>query len=158
MYHAVCKLILTVTAHFILFWYVQSSAQQALMGTINTSMQAVQKAQIDLGEVDNLPPLGQDMVLYTHAFLLHKMFIYSSENSRTMCLIWWNVFLWFVFRLPRCGSRTRWMNPNMRSTLKSMPSLQERHQLWISQLVSGSSMTQQNIILLFYSVELISVK
>uniref|UniRef100_A0A3P8VSG0 Talin 2a n=1 Tax=Cynoglossus semilaevis TaxID=244447 RepID=A0A3P8VSG0_CYNSE len=38
-----------------------SSAQQALMGTINTSMQAVQKAQIDLGEVDSLPPLGQDM-------------------------------------------------------------------------------------------------
>lgn len=38
-----------------------SSAQQALMGTINTSMQAVQKAQIDLGEVDNLPPIGQDM-------------------------------------------------------------------------------------------------
>uniref|UniRef100_A0A8C7ZFS4 Talin 2a n=1 Tax=Oryzias sinensis TaxID=183150 RepID=A0A8C7ZFS4_9TELE len=38
-----------------------SSAQQALMGTINSSMQAVQKAQIDLGEVDNLPPLGQDM-------------------------------------------------------------------------------------------------
>uniref|UniRef100_H3CSI7 Talin 2a n=1 Tax=Tetraodon nigroviridis TaxID=99883 RepID=H3CSI7_TETNG len=38
-----------------------SSAQQALMGTINTSMQAVQKAQIDLDEVDNLPPLGQDM-------------------------------------------------------------------------------------------------
>uniref|UniRef100_A0A672JTN7 Talin-2 n=1 Tax=Salarias fasciatus TaxID=181472 RepID=A0A672JTN7_SALFA len=34
---------------------------QALMGTINTSMQAVQKAQIDLGEVDDLPPLGQDM-------------------------------------------------------------------------------------------------
>ncbi|KAJ8247513.1 hypothetical protein GJAV_G00247260 [Gymnothorax javanicus] len=38
-----------------------SSAQQALMGTINTSMQAVQRAQADLGEVDNLPPLGQDM-------------------------------------------------------------------------------------------------
>ncbi|KAJ3593552.1 hypothetical protein NHX12_005886 [Muraenolepis orangiensis] len=38
-----------------------SSAQQALMGTINTSMQAVQQAQIDLGEVDDLPPLGQDM-------------------------------------------------------------------------------------------------
>lgn len=35
------------------------------MGTINTSMQAVQKAQIDLGEVDSLPPLGQDMVLLT---------------------------------------------------------------------------------------------
>ncbi|KAJ8417322.1 hypothetical protein AAFF_G00285490 [Aldrovandia affinis] len=39
----------------------QSSAQQALMGTINTSMQAVQQAQADLGEVDTLPPLGQDM-------------------------------------------------------------------------------------------------
>ncbi|KAM3877369.1 talin-2 [Diretmus argenteus] len=38
-----------------------SSAQQALMGTINTSMQAVQQAQVDLGEVDSLPPLGQDM-------------------------------------------------------------------------------------------------
>ncbi|KPP78075.1 talin 2-like [Scleropages formosus] len=38
-----------------------SSAQQALMGTINTSMQAVQQAQVDLGEVDTLPPLGQDM-------------------------------------------------------------------------------------------------
>ncbi|CAB1313811.1 unnamed protein product [Coregonus sp. 'balchen'] len=38
-----------------------SLAQQALMGTINTSMQAVQQAHADLGEVDNLPPLGQDM-------------------------------------------------------------------------------------------------
>ncbi|XP_054892455.1 talin-2a [Poeciliopsis prolifica] len=38
-----------------------SSAQQALMGTINTSMQAVQRAQIDLGEVDDHSPLGQDM-------------------------------------------------------------------------------------------------
>lgn len=52
------------------YLYVQSSAQQALMGTINTSMQAVQKAQIDLGEVDNLPPLGQDMVLSTARELL----------------------------------------------------------------------------------------
>lgn len=42
------------------------------MGTINTSMQAVQKAQIDLGEVDNLPPLGQDMVLTArHKNALH---------------------------------------------------------------------------------------
>ncbi|OXB82049.1 UNVERIFIED_CONTAM: hypothetical protein H355_004132 [Colinus virginianus] len=39
----------------------QTSAQQALMGTINTSMHAVQQAQADLSEVDNLPPLGQDM-------------------------------------------------------------------------------------------------
>ncbi|XP_030044269.1 LOW QUALITY PROTEIN: talin-2 [Microcaecilia unicolor] len=38
-----------------------TSAQQALMGTINTSMHAVQQAQTDLNEVDNLPPLGHDM-------------------------------------------------------------------------------------------------
>ncbi|XP_005285086.1 talin-2 isoform X1 [Chrysemys picta bellii] len=38
-----------------------TSAQQALMGTINTSMHAVQQAQSDLNEVDNLPPLGHDM-------------------------------------------------------------------------------------------------
>nr|XP_014348098.1 PREDICTED: talin-2 [Latimeria chalumnae] len=38
-----------------------TSAQQALMGTINTSMQAVQQAQADLNEIDSLPPLGQDM-------------------------------------------------------------------------------------------------
>lgn len=42
------------------------------MGTINTSMQAVQKAQIDLGEVDNLPPLGQDMVWYPVFFFNMK--------------------------------------------------------------------------------------
>ncbi|XP_054858145.1 talin-2 [Eublepharis macularius] len=38
-----------------------TSAQQALMGTINTSMHAVQQVQADLTEVDNLPPLGNDM-------------------------------------------------------------------------------------------------
>ncbi|XP_069480588.1 talin-2 isoform X7 [Ambystoma mexicanum] len=38
-----------------------TSAQQALMGTINTSMHAVEQAQADLGQVDNLPPLGHDM-------------------------------------------------------------------------------------------------
>ncbi|TRY84654.1 hypothetical protein DNTS_021001 [Danionella cerebrum] len=38
-----------------------SVAQQALMGTINSSMHAVHQAQADLGEVDDLPPLGQDM-------------------------------------------------------------------------------------------------
>lgn len=42
--------------------YCQSLAQQALMGTINSSMQAVQQAQADLGNVDNLPPLGHDLV------------------------------------------------------------------------------------------------
>ncbi|XP_030620557.1 talin-2a [Chanos chanos] len=38
-----------------------SAAQQALVGTINTSMQAVQQVQADLEEADDLPPLGQDM-------------------------------------------------------------------------------------------------
>ncbi|XP_067829406.1 talin-2 [Heptranchias perlo] len=38
-----------------------TSAQQALMGTINSSMQAVQQAQSDLTEIDTLPPLGHDM-------------------------------------------------------------------------------------------------
>ncbi|XP_029806891.1 talin-2 isoform X1 [Suricata suricatta] len=38
-----------------------TSAQQALMGTINTSMHAVQQAQDELSELDSLPPLGQDM-------------------------------------------------------------------------------------------------
>ncbi|KAM4572492.1 talin-2 isoform 3-T7 [Odontesthes bonariensis] len=38
-----------------------SHAQQALMGTINSSMQAVQQAQANLGHVDNLPPLGHDL-------------------------------------------------------------------------------------------------
>uniref|UniRef100_A0A8C5SE10 Talin 2 n=1 Tax=Laticauda laticaudata TaxID=8630 RepID=A0A8C5SE10_LATLA len=38
-----------------------TSAQQALMGTINTSMQAVQQTQTDLTQVDDLPPLGNDM-------------------------------------------------------------------------------------------------
>uniref|UniRef100_A0A8C7E6W5 Talin 2 n=1 Tax=Naja naja TaxID=35670 RepID=A0A8C7E6W5_NAJNA len=38
-----------------------TSAQQALMGTINTSMQAVQQTQADLTQVDDLPPLGNDM-------------------------------------------------------------------------------------------------
>ncbi|MED6273942.1 Talin-2, partial [Characodon lateralis] len=38
-----------------------SLAQQALMGTINSSMKAVQQTQADLGQVDNLPPLGHDL-------------------------------------------------------------------------------------------------
>ncbi|XP_051989863.1 talin-2-like [Xyrauchen texanus] len=38
-----------------------SAAQQALVGTINSSMQAVQQAQSNLEEVEELPPLGDDM-------------------------------------------------------------------------------------------------
>ncbi|XP_048472606.1 talin-1 [Rhincodon typus] len=37
-----------------------TSAQQALLGTINSSMQAVQQATASLDDVDALPPLGHD--------------------------------------------------------------------------------------------------
>ncbi|XP_072292108.1 talin-2 isoform X2 [Eucyclogobius newberryi] len=38
-----------------------SQAQQALMGTIGSSLRAVQQAQGDLGHMDPLPPLGHDL-------------------------------------------------------------------------------------------------
>lgn len=50
------------------------------MGTINTSMQAVQKAQIDLGEVDSLPPLGQDMVRPSRST---QFYIFTGLNMDT---------------------------------------------------------------------------
>lgn len=40
----------------------QTSAQQALTGTINSSMHAVQAAQASLDDFDTLPPLGTDAV------------------------------------------------------------------------------------------------
>lgn len=55
----------------------QSLAQQALMGTINSSMQAVQQAQVDLGHVDNLPPLGHDLVCILPPS--HYQFIHSNS-------------------------------------------------------------------------------
>lgn len=57
------------------------------MGTINTSMQAVQKAQIDLGEVDNLPPLGQDMVLYSAHTCIFKKYILKIEKCYLIKLV-----------------------------------------------------------------------
>lgn len=45
-----------------MFPCVQTSAQQALTGTINSSMQALQAAQASLEEFDTLPPLGTDAV------------------------------------------------------------------------------------------------
>lgn len=51
------------------------------MGTINSSMQAVQKAQIDLDEVDNLPPLGQDMV----CVILNVPNIEKRSSSAPVC-------------------------------------------------------------------------
>lgn len=79
------------------------------MGTINTSMQAVQKAQIDLGEVDNLPPLGQDMVLYsahTCASINIKPehtrtpnTFYVNVNVHILVLVWSNIWC----GLPLCA-------------------------------------------------------
>lgn len=43
-------------------YLLQTSAQQALTGTINSSMQAVQAVQASLDEFDALPPLGTDAV------------------------------------------------------------------------------------------------
>lgn len=113
------------------------------MGTINTSMQAVQKAQIDLGEVDDLPPLGQDMVLYTLLCALCNMKSIICIHHRTP--ITWYVC---VPRHPRCGSRTKWMSQNTRSTPRLMLSLQEQPLWSTSQLVSGADMTQ--LIVLFF--------
>ena len=43
------------------------------MGTINTSMHAVQQAQDDLSELDALPPLGQDMVRVIQHFFFKNI-------------------------------------------------------------------------------------
>lgn len=95
------------------------------MGTINSSMQAVQKAQIDLDEVDNLPPLGQDMV----CVILNVPNIEKWSSSATAwadngCRI-------CICRHQRCGSRTRWTSPNTRFTPRLMPSQQEQL-LWLT--------------------------
>lgn len=52
------------------------------MGTINTSMHAVQQAQADLSEVDNLPPLGQDMVSFSNP--LQKWILMLSGVHRSV--------------------------------------------------------------------------
>lgn len=41
---------------------LQTSAQQALTGTINSSMQAVNAAQATLDDFETLPPFGQNAV------------------------------------------------------------------------------------------------
>lgn len=63
---------------------LQTSAQQALMGTINTSMHAVQQAQDDLSELDSLPPLGQDMVNIVCDFYSESVL----EENRVLHSIW----------------------------------------------------------------------
>lgn len=49
-----------------MYFLLQTSAQQALTGTINSSMQAVQAAQASLTDFDTLPPLGTDAVRHTN--------------------------------------------------------------------------------------------
>ena len=48
------------------------------MGTINTSMHAVQQAQDDLSELDALPPLGQDMVRVIQHFFFKEYFLFFN--------------------------------------------------------------------------------
>ena len=58
------------------------------MGTINTSMHAVQQAQDDLSELDSLPPLGQDMVrVVQHLIYFLKIFIYLAVPV-LICSTW----------------------------------------------------------------------
>lgn len=63
------------------------------MGTINTSMHAVQQAQDDLSELDSLPPLGQDMVNVVHGFYSMslpwqktRLFTLAEFNQVNLCL------------------------------------------------------------------------
>lgn len=53
----------------------QTSAQQALTGTINSSMQAVQAAQASLDDFDTLPPLGTDAVRLSSLWLGQSGFV-----------------------------------------------------------------------------------
>lgn len=55
------------------------------MGTINSSMQAVQQAQADLGYVDNPPPLGHDLVIP----------VFQNVEQRLQC----NVIFYFQSRV-----------------------------------------------------------
>lgn len=70
------------------------------MGTINSSMQAVQQAQADLGHVDNLPPLGHDLVrpsvdfmpsnivtMSTCFLIIQLLVLLGREDLRTSDLI-----------------------------------------------------------------------
>lgn len=108
----------------------QTSAQQALTGTINSSMQAVQAAQASLSDSDTLPPLGTDAVRHTK----HSTRYYATEiDIRFMVIIM--IFLpssdMFLYVRPlKPGGRTRWMSPNMKFILRWMPLLQEQH-LWL---------------------------
>lgn len=54
------------------------------MGTINSSMQAVQQAQADLGYVDNPPPLGHDLVIP----------FFQNFKQRLQCN-----FIFFIFKV-----------------------------------------------------------
>lgn len=58
----------------------QTSAQQALTGTINSSMQAVQAAQASLDDLDILPPLGTDAVSF---HLLYSQSLHLSADVST---------------------------------------------------------------------------
>lgn len=63
----------------------QTSAQQALTGTINSSMQAVQAAQASLTDFDTLPPLGTDAVthqtFYASAYYMQYRLLFGSYIS-----------------------------------------------------------------------------
>lgn len=78
----------------------QTSAQQALTGTINSSMQAVQAAQASLSDSDTLPPLGTDAVRDTKLFL---KFATLHASYTTEIAIWFkHVVVIMIFMLLSC--------------------------------------------------------
>lgn len=105
---------------------LKTSAQQALTGTINSSMQAVQAAQASLDDLDVLPPLGTDAVS-----LMTPMILDSRHQNITLCKRIVNLgsssFFPLGSRHPRLGVRTKWMNPNTKSTPRWTPSRQAQH-------------------------------
>lgn len=55
------------------------------MGTINSSMQAVQQAQADLGYADNPPPLGHDLVSLLSS-RIRKVRLDLTRMTNQICL------------------------------------------------------------------------
>ena len=63
--------------------------------------------------------------------LWHGFSGFLGNPAQRLC----HAVIWFC-RRPGCGFRIKWMNPNTKSTLKSMPSQLEPRQLLTSQPVS----------------------
>lgn len=93
----------------------QTSAQQALTGTINSSMQAVQAAQASLTDFDTLPPLGTDAVRHTRPFYISAHSLYAIEIDiqfmlLVVIIIFHHVFILYLFA---CKASQAWRKNKM---------------------------------------------